>query len=150
MHWLGELLRTTPTWLRLLLLDPYNKVLHHVCPICSFRRILLSQGCLVRYQLLFCIVRYLGTIEAYLTCVALVFLIAVTLSSEADSLKNKVLELHWWFVKARAYKLKRKKFHVLSSTLAFMNCQCNSRTLFFKESASGYPKLHSLRQGLVL
>ena len=35
------------------------------------------------------------------------------LGSGADSLTNKVLELHWRFVKARVYKLTWQKFHVL-------------------------------------
>ena len=45
-------------------------------------------------------------------------------------LKNKVMELHWQEV--GVFKFIKQKNLIYSSTLAFTNCQCNARTLFFK------------------
>ena len=47
------------------------------------------------------------------------------------------MELHWQFIKARVLDRKWNFSLVNLYALAFMNRQCNSITLFFKESASG-------------
>ena len=52
--------------------------------------------------------------------------------------KNKVLELHWQFIKANVLDNTWNFSLVNLYTLAFTNRHCNSRTLFFKESASEF------------